>query len=91
MSTIIACLSCQSLAKIQSRRIPNLPSELCKDASVLWTVTFYLLVALPSSLEMTAFFFRAKLENVCICICFVLGCGRLPTSITTASCLTILT
>jgi hypothetical protein len=84
MNTIIACLSCQSLAKIQSRRIPNLPSELCKDASVLWTVTFYLLVAFPSSLEMTAFFFRAKLgrgllfRNVCICICFVLGCGRLP-------------
>jgi hypothetical protein len=97
MSTIIACLSCQSLAKIQSRRIPNLPSELCKDASVLWTVTFYLLVALPSSLEMTAFFSGRSwdedccFENVCICICFVLGCGRLPTSITTASCLTILT
>ena len=60
MSTIIACLSCQSLAKIQSRRIPNLPSEFCKDASVLWTVTFYLLVALPSSLEMTAFFFQGE-------------------------------
>ncbi|KIM92079.1 hypothetical protein PILCRDRAFT_111333 [Piloderma croceum F 1598] len=45
----------------KSRRIPNLPSGLCKCASVLRTVTFCLLVASSSSLEMTAFRARWKL------------------------------